>query len=284
MRAETVRSGEVALHVTAFGDDERPAVLFVNAIGMENALLSGLGEEFRGRGLNMITWELRGSPGAEGAARVTLEDHTADALAVLRALGVTRVHVAGWCTGASIGLFVTHALGERALSFTSVDGALLFTGTPGARLGNAVFDMCAKISADSERAGFYHEAVRPRGNESAVLGIHDEDLTRMITRPYRQDAEALTRFAFGIHATCDYDPAAACARLAVPAHFVAREDDRMVSHRHARRAAELVAGATLSVLPTGGHYALFTDPAEAAEPMAAFMRKAAYRQAGSSVC
>ncbi|GAA1928076.1 alpha/beta fold hydrolase [Streptantibioticus ferralitis] len=279
MRTETVRSGEVTLHAAVFGDDE-PAVLFANAVGMENALLAGLGEQFRAHGLNLITWELRGSPGAEGPARVTLDDHTADALAVLEALGITRAHVVGWCTGASIALFATCALAERALSFTSVDGALLFTGTPGARLGNAVFDMCAKISADSDRAGFYHDVVRPRGNESAVLGVPDEELTRMLTRPYRQDVEALTRFAFGIHATCDYDPAAACAQLAVPSQFIAREDDEMVSHRHARRAAELVAGAKLSVIPTGGHYALFTDSAGAAGAMAAFMHGAVRREAG----
>ncbi|MFI6207966.1 alpha/beta fold hydrolase [Streptomyces sp. NPDC051041] len=283
MRTETVRSGEVALRVARHGDGRQPAVLFVNAVGMENALLAGLGEHLRTHGLDLVTWELRGSPGADGPPRATLEDHTADALAVLRALDISRAHVAGWCTGASIGLFVTHALGTRALSFTSVDGALLFTGTPGARLGNAVFDMCAKISADRDRAGFYHDAVRPRGNESAVLGVRDEDLTRMLTRPYRQDVEALTRFAYGIHATCDYDPVAACARLRVPSLFVAREDDEMVSHRHTRRAAALVAGAELSVLPVGGHYALFTDPAGAAGTMAAFMHGAVARPAGTPV-
>ncbi|MGV9567163.1 alpha/beta fold hydrolase [Streptomyces sp. NPDC003480] len=282
MRTETVRSGGVILDVAVCGDDETPAVLFSNAVGMQNALAAGLGAQFRAHGLNLVTWELRGSPGTDGPGRVTLDDHTADALAVLDALGVTRAHVAGWCTGASIGLFVAHALGERALSFTSVDGALLFTGSPGARLGNAVFDMCAKISADHGRAGFYHEAVRPRGNESAVLGLSDEELTRMVTRPYRQDVEALTRFAYGIHATNDYDPVAACARLRIPSLFVAREDDEMVSHLHTRRAAALVAGAELSVLPAGGHYALFTDPGGAAGRMAAFMHRAG-RQAGTSV-
>ncbi|MEU0337007.1 alpha/beta hydrolase [Streptomyces sp. NPDC006193] len=280
MRTETVRSGGITLDVASYGDDGTPAVLFVNAVGMENELLAGLGAEFRAHGLDLVTWELRGSPGA-GPGRVTLADHTADALAVLDAAGITRAHVAGWCTGASIGLFVTHALGERALSFTSVDGAMLFTGSPGARLGNAVFDMCAKISADDGRAGFYHEAVRPRGNESAVLGLPDEELTRMVTWPYRQDVEALTRFAHGIHAANDYDPVAACSGLRTPSLFLAREDDEMVSHLHTRRAAALIAGAELSVLPTGGHYALFTDPAGAAGRMAAFMHRAG-RRAGTA--
>ncbi|MGY3205100.1 alpha/beta fold hydrolase [Streptomyces sp. TE5632] len=280
MRTETVRNGGVTLVVAVCGDDETPTVLFSNAVGMENALLAGLGRQFRAHGLNLVTWELRGSPGTDGPSRVSLDDHTADALAVLDALGVTRAHVAGWCTGASIGLFVAHALGEQALSFTSVDGALLFTGLPGARLGNAVFDMCAKISADHHRAGFYHDAVRPRGNESAVLGLPDEELARMVTRPYRQDAAALTRFAHGIHAANDYDPVAACARLRIPSLFVAREDDEMVSHLHTRRAAALTAGAELSVLPTGGHYALFTDPAGVAGRTAAFMHRAG-RRAGA---
>ncbi|MFI9819144.1 alpha/beta fold hydrolase [Streptomyces sp. NPDC052013] len=281
MRTEDVRRDGLVLRAAVCGDDDRPAVLFVNAVGMENALLAGLGEHFRAHGLNLVTWELRGSPGPEGPAAATLEDHVADALAVLDTLGLTRVHVAGWCTGASIALFATRALGARALSFTSVDGALLFDGVPGARLGNAVFDMCAKIAADTGRAGFYHEAVRPRGNESAVLGVFDEELTVMLTRPYRRDVATLTRFASGIHATCDYDPAAACARLSVPSLFMAREDDEMVGHRNARRAAEAVAGARLSVLPTGGHYALFTDPAGSAAEMAAFMHAVARTGTGA---
>ncbi|MEV5936780.1 alpha/beta hydrolase [Streptomyces sp. NPDC052079] len=115
-----------------------------------------------------------------------------------------------------------------------------------------------------------------------MLGLLDEELTRMVTRPYRQDVEALTRFAYGIRAANDYDPVAACARLRVPSLFVAREDDEMVSHLHTQRAAALVAGAELSVLPAGGHYALFTDPADAAGLMASFMHRAD-RRAGRPV-
>ncbi|MEU5543938.1 alpha/beta hydrolase [Streptomyces sioyaensis] len=274
MRSERVRSGGVSLDVAVGGQDDLPTVLFINAIGMENRLLDGLAEHLRSAGLNLVTWELRGSPGPSGAREVSLRDHTADALAIVDALGLSHVHVAGWCTGASIGLFVARELSERALSFTSVDGALLFDGVPGARLGNAVFDMCGQIAADPERAGFFHDVVRPRGNEAAVLGVDDDDLVGMLTLPYRQGLDELTRFAFGISATCDYDPVAACEELSVPALFLARQDDAMVGHRNSQRAAGLVEGAEVQVAASGGHYALFTDPAETADTMATFLFKA----------
>ncbi|MFE9408144.1 alpha/beta fold hydrolase [Streptomyces sp. NPDC006704] len=273
MRSERVRNGDITLDVAVAGQEDLPTVLFVNAVGMENRLLEGLARQFLRSGMNLVTWELRGSPGPCAERQVTLEEHTEDALAVVDALGLTRVHVAGWCTGASIALFVAHALEERALSFTSIDGALLFDGVPGAPVGNAVFDMCAQIAADTDRAAYFHDVVRPRGNEGAALGVQDEALVRMLTLPYRQGREELTRFAWGISATCDYDPAAACARLSVPALFIARQDDAMVGHRNSRRAAALVEGARLHVAGSGGHYALFTDPAETAATMAAFVLK-----------
>ena len=274
MRSERVRSGGTTLEVAVAGQEDLPTVLFINAVGMENRLMQGLAEQFRSAGMNLVTWELRGSPGPSEVREVSLKDHTADALAVVDALGLAHVHVAGWCTGASIALFVARELGDRALSFTSVDGALLFDGAPGARVGNAVFDMCAQIATDAGRAAHFHDVVRPRGNEGAALGVEDEELVRMLTLPYRQGLEELTRFAFGISATCDYDPVEACNRLSVPALFLARRDDAMVGHRNSQRAAGLVEGAELQVAESGGHYALFTDPAETAATMAAFIRTA----------
>ncbi|MEU2022446.1 alpha/beta hydrolase [Streptomyces sp. NPDC016469] len=268
-----VAAGGITLDVATSYEAGAPTVLFVNAIGMENRLLEGPARALRAAGLNLVTWELRGSPGPSRSPRVTLSEHAADGLAVAAALGTGPLHVAGWCTGASIGLFLTRALGGRALSFTAVDGAFLFDGVPGARLGNAVFDMCTQIAADEDRAGVYLDIVRPRGNEAQVMGIEDEDLVGMVTYPYSRGTEELIRYAHGIRAANDYDPAAACAALPVPALFLAREDDQMVGYRNSRRAGALVARSELSVRETGGHYALFTDPAQAAGELAAFAHR-----------
>ncbi|CAM5556145.1 Putative aminoacrylate hydrolase RutD [Streptomyces avidinii] len=285
MRTERIRSGPATLNAgvagaavaagavsgTGAGAGPVGTVLFVNAVGMENVLLDGIAERFRAAGLNLVTWELRGSPGPSDTREVTLADHVADGVAVLDGLGIEKAHVAGWCTGASVALFLARELGERALSFSSVDGAYLFDGVPGARLGNAVFDMCAQVAKDVGQAGLYHEAMRPRGNEGTALGIEDPELIGMLTLPYRQDEEELIRFAYGIRATTTgYAPAEACAELTLPALFLARRDDEMVGYRNSARAAELVPGAQFAAAETGGHYALFTDP-EPVEAMSAFM-------------
>lgn len=286
MRTERVTHANTTLEVAVAGEvgGVRPVVLFANAVGMENELVTGLAEALDALDVSLVSWELRGSPGPSDTSTVSLRDHTDDAMAVTDALGLTQVHVAGWCTGASVALFTALRMGSRVLSYTSVDGAFLFNGTPGARLGNAVFDMCAQITEDPSLAPRFLDVVRPRGNEAEVLGVSDAKFTRLLTRPYRHDAEELTRFAFGIRATNDYDPADAFARLKAPALFLAREDDQMVGHHNSRDAAGRIAGSRMVVEPAGGHYALFMDPAGPAHTIAAFVKGVTADQARDAVC
>ncbi|MFJ7326474.1 alpha/beta fold hydrolase [Streptomyces cyaneofuscatus] len=273
MRTERVPHAGTTLDVIVSGEvrGARPVVLFANAVGMENELVAGLAKALDALDVTLVSWELRGSPGPSVTPMVSLREHTEDAVAIADALGLARVHVAGWCTGASVALFAALRMEDRAMSYTSVDGAFLFSGTPGARLGNAVFDMCADIAEAPGRAARFLDVVRPRGNEAEVLGVPDAEFTRMLTQPYRHGVEELTRFALGIRATNDYDPAEAFAGLQAPALFLAREDDQMVGHRNSREAAGRVAGAQIVVEPVGGHYALFTDPARSARTIAAFV-------------
>lgn len=273
MRSELVRARGASLTAFSAGADELPTVLFVNAVGMGGALLEGVASDFLAAGLNLLTWELRGSPGpADPRSRLSV--HVADGLAVLNALGGRRVHVAGWCTGASIALFIGHKLGDRALSFASIDGAYLFDGMPGGPLGNALFSMCKEIAADTGRGAHFYEITRPRGNEAVVLGLDGHaGLARQLTLPYRQGPDGLSRYAFAMLSVCDYDPAPPCANLALPALFTARRDDRMMAHRNSLRAAELAGDAEFFLAESGGHYGLFTDRM-AVPRLAEFMQRA----------
>lgn len=260
MRSELIDREGVPLKVFSAGEDDLPTVLFASAVGMEGELLDRVAVEFLAAGLNLVTWELRGSPGLGDPPKITLHDHVADALAILHGLGVSRAHLAGWCTGASVALLLAREMGSRALSFTSVDGAYLFDGVPGAPMGNAVFDMCAEITLDTSRADFYYEVTRPRGNEAAVLGMTGEpELVRRLMMPYRQGAEGLIRYAFGIRAANAYDQVAACMPAGPLALFTARRDDQVVAFRNSARAAALMPGAAFHLAESGGHYAIFTD-------------------------
>jgi pimeloyl-ACP methyl ester carboxylesterase len=262
VRTEELERDGIRLLVFSTGlDDGWPVVLFVNAVGMPAELLAGLAADFHRTGFRFVTWELRGSPGPSlGRRDCAVSTHAEDGMAIVAALGLRRVHLAGWCTGASVALFLAESLGERAESLTSIDGAYLFEGVPGAPLGDAMFAMCRDIVADERLGAHYHKLTRPRGQEAAVLGLEGRpQLVEQVTLPYRQGVDELVRYAFAIDAACDYDPAAMWAKVRRPVLFTARRDDRMASYRNSARSSELAPGARLALAESGGHYGLFTD-------------------------
>jgi len=271
MRSDLMPCRGTSLRVRQAGLADLPTVLFVNAVGMRGSLLDGPAAIFAAAGLNLVTWELRGSPGPEDARAVTLDDHVADAVEILGILGAGKAHIAGWCTGASIALHLTRRLGDQVLSFASVDGAYLFDGVPGGPLGNAMFGMCKQIVSDESRADYFHDITKPRGNEATVLGLEGRpELVDQLILPYRGGVGGLIAYAYAIHRSCSYDPAELCQALAVPTLILARRDDRMVASKNSMRAASLVAGAQLSIADSGGHYALFIED-QIAREIAEFM-------------
>jgi pimeloyl-ACP methyl ester carboxylesterase len=277
MPMDAVRCGDVSLNVLDTGPGERvPAVLFVNAVGMAADLVEPFARLVHLAGFRFITWELRGSPGpSDGVGDCTLTAHARDGAAILTALGVRDVHLAGWCTGASVALFLARDLGARIRSLTSVDGSYLFDGVPGAPLGNAMYAMCGEIVADPATGPRYHELTRPRGTEAAVLGLAGRpDLVDHMTLPYRQGVEELIRYAHAIRAACDYDPVRLCSTVECPTLVTARRDDRMVSYRNSRRAADLIPGARVTLADHGGHYGLFVDAEAMAREITGFLRHA----------
>ncbi|MGR7028198.1 alpha/beta fold hydrolase [Geodermatophilus sp. URMC 62] len=265
-------SAELTLAHTAH---DRPTVLFVNAVGMSSQILAPVAAAFDRAGMGLVTWELRGSPGpTPNPVDSRLDDHVADGLRVLNRLGVGAMHVAGWCTGAPVAALLAGRLGERALSFTSVDGAFLFGGVPGGPLGNAMWAMCGEIVADTSRAEHFEPITRPRVQSAAVMGLDGgSPLFAQVTLPYRRGVEGLLRYAHAIRAACPPDPGRTLREIRCPALFTARRDDLMVSHRNAQQAARLVAGARFRLYESGGHYGLFQDPDTVAE-LAGFMRSA----------
>lgn len=273
--ADLVDVGETTLTVRrGVIDAAEPTVLFVNAVGMRAGVLDRLAVDFADEGFNFLTWELRGSPGPARAERdCTLAGHVADGLAVLAAFSVSRVHLAGWCTGASVAVHMVPQLADRVASLVAVDGAFLFGGVPGGPLGNAMYEMCGEIVADPSCGERYHELTRPRGNEGAVLGLSDPELIDDMTLPYSGGVDVLIRYANGIRAACDYDPVQMCSVIDCPTLLMVRRDDKMVSWKNSVKAAELIADAHVMVGNSGGHYGLFTDPS-CVPAMASFMRSA----------
>jgi pimeloyl-ACP methyl ester carboxylesterase len=132
--------------------------------------------------------------------------------------------------------------------------------------------MCADITSDESRAGYFLDITKSRGDEEAALGLAGRpDLVEAIMQPYRQGIAGLISYAYAIRATCAYDPVQACASLSIPALFIARRDDRMVGWRNSERAVSLTCRGKLAVSDFGGHYTLFTHGATVVQEAAEFV-------------
>ena len=76
-------------------------------------------------GLRLHSWHPRGGLNSPDSAAIAVEDHVADAIAVLDAAGVQRSLVLGWSVGVAVGTALALAHPER------VAGLLMVAGVPG---------------------------------------------------------------------------------------------------------------------------------------------------------
>lgn len=202
----------------------------------------------------VISWYHRGTMGSHrpaDEARIGLEDHVADAVAVLDAAGVQRCVVMGW----SIGVMVATELARRHPA--RVSGLLLVAGVPGdpfgAMLGvpglpTALRRTIARYGAHTLRAaGPLVDAVMHRVPVSPVTAslLRHAGLIRADAVP-ADVAEAMRRFLkndWGWYAT-----------LALAVGSVPARDLR---------------GLTCPVTVLAGRYDLLSDPASVLRPVSA---------------
>ncbi|MFP5219924.1 MAG: alpha/beta fold hydrolase [Actinomycetes bacterium] len=107
-------------------DDERVPLLLSNGLGTIPESWPGL--VGRDSGYRTVTWYYRGTFGSQrpaDPARVRIEDHVDDAIAVMDAAGVERALVACWSIGVNIGFELALRHPER------VAGLMAVAGVPG---------------------------------------------------------------------------------------------------------------------------------------------------------
>ena len=139
----TVRANGVDLCYQTFGDPAQPALLLIMGLGVQmlgwdEAFCERLARDgyfvirYDNRDIGKSTWfDHEGVPntllmfakaaiGFMPKAPYTLKDMAADAVGLLDALGIARVHVAGASMGGMIGQEMAIHWPERMISFTSI--------------------------------------------------------------------------------------------------------------------------------------------------------------------
>jgi 3-oxoadipate enol-lactonase len=275
-RSAPVRSLQVTSSdgtpIRAWSCGEGVPVLLCNGLGASPSAWPAVVAE--DSGFQVVGWDHRGLGGSgrpRDVERVRVEDHVADARAVLDALGPATVTVVGWSLGVNVAFELALEDPER------VDGVLAVAGVPGGSLSSlfAPFGVPRRWRAPAGRIGSH---LLP------VIGPLLPVLTRS-TQPWqtllapaiaertgadtaRMEALAAVVGEFAEHdwswfrrlavAVADHAPLDVTS-LSCPVTFLAGRYDTLVDVVDVRRAAESVPGARYREF-AASHFLPLEDP------------------------
>lgn len=265
----------IEIHYEEQGDPSAPAMLLIMGFGAQLTLWPDeLVDELAGKGFRVIRYDNRdiglshkfdgvkapglvkmtvmGKLGLMPKVPYTLADMAADAVGLLDALGIAKVHIVGASMGGMIAQHVAAKYPDRCLSFTQVFST---TGNPRlpAAKKEALQALVTRPKSDEEEALVEHGIMLARtigspGYPSAEERLRDRTLTSVRRNYY---PEGPTRHLSAIVA--DGDRSAMLREITVPTLVLHGEDDPLVPCEGGRDTAACIPGARLKTMPGWGH-------------------------------
>jgi proline iminopeptidase len=260
------------------GEPGAPAVLLIMGLGMPSALWPDpVVQTLTGAGFRVVTFDNRDSGGSsrlEGvpvpnvlraigrallrrpvAAPYTLDDMAADAIGLLDALGLDRVHVVGASMGGMIGQVLAANYPSRVLSLTSI---MSNSGNPHRKLAFGRWKALRAIIRKPPSPDDHEAVVRHLMHVFGVIGSpafrHELGSMRpLFERVARRGLyrAGTSRQLLAILATGDRRPL--LQQIAAPTLVLHGADDPLVPVAAGRDTAAHVPGAQLEIIPGMGH-------------------------------
>lgn len=274
MTTETARHGRIAIAYETFGPPEgEPLLLIMGTGGQMLSWPDRFCRQLVDRGLQVARFDNRdtglstkltdlGAPGQlamllrpAAAARYTLSDMAADAVAVLDELHWSYAHLVGFSQGGMIAQAIATDHPGRARTLTSI------SATPAPKIGKPSLRALARIG----------RAVSPRGvTTTDDLARYVIDLAHIVGSPdYPADETELRELAHRCHDRGGLDMAAiqrqtaaivaagdrrgALRGLRVPALVIHGASDPLILPDGGRATADAIPGAKLTIYPGMGH-------------------------------
>jgi pimeloyl-ACP methyl ester carboxylesterase len=248
------------LYYETFGSPSDPALLMVNGLGSQCInYKTEWCERFVAAGFHVIRFDNRDvglsthfsdAPVDERGAAYRLLDMTADAVAVLDAVGVERAHVMGLSMGGMIAQNLAIHHRDRLLTITSV---MSRTGEPeyGQSTPEALAQLTAPPATDRESAVARHIAgQRIWGSpEFADEDRWRHDVEAAYDRAF--DPAGVARQYFAIGAAGSW--ADGLPGVTTPTLVMHGDKDTLIDISGGRRTAELIPGAKFVVIEGMGH-------------------------------
>lgn len=236
--------------------DSDTVVVFVNAAGTSPSIASEFAQSCSLVGADFMTWRLRDDIDIDEGIQQHIED---GATTISNISPRKNILLVGWCTGAVIASAISGKLPEIPHKLVLLNGAFMFNGNPGGRLGNAMLAMCRDIVNNPEKAEYYFDLTKPNGNEKAVLKIEQfEWLLEHLLEPYANSPEWLYNYAKNITAICSLEPEEYLNRIKSPTYILAGKNDLMVDFSRSVQANSVLATASLHIYDNEDHYFPFT--------------------------
>lgn len=223
------------LYVETHGpEDGSPVLLLHGGIGSAEDWAAQI-PELASAGRRVLAMDCRARGRSTwGDAPLTFELMTADALAVLNALGIAQADLVGWSDGAIIGLEMAIRHRERLRKLVLYGGL--------ARANSAV-----------------PEPVMTPGFEAAVARLSADQL-HLSPQPERfaEMEDAL----FSLYAIAPNFPDDELRGITTPALVLDGAEEELILPGEPERMAALIPGAKLRIMPGTGHFAPFEQPQE----------------------
>ncbi len=251
------RAGDITMHVQVDGPDGAPALLLLHSLGTslhvwdaQARALAGpfrvIRPDLRGHGLSEVT---PGPYSIEGMAR--------DVLALLDAMGVQQLHVAGLSIGGLIAQSIAHQASDRVASLILCDTALAIP-PPQPWLDRAAL-------------------VRSEG----MAAVAEPVMARWVTPGFMQDPAALglramllrtdpEGYAGAAEAIAAADLTASTRALTVPALVLVGEHDESTPLASAEALQDALHG-SLAVLPGAAHIPTIEVPDQVTDAIRRFL-------------
>jgi pimeloyl-ACP methyl ester carboxylesterase len=271
--SRVVRSLDGAeLAAYAFGASGASPIVLINAFGMHVEFCLPFIEALANRH-RVVTWESRGVPRVEGSFTpdmAAFDRHLDDLQCVMRAFGVERCHVVGWCAGARTALTAASRLPHLVDKVVCLNGAF---STPGERpmttYERNFRKLMPRIASKRAYAEFYYKAVFARRlvqsteNDSQLgaefIGSSDPMVRHWASRPFTS-AEALYRYALLQQRFLEYPLDLAMEQVEAEVLVLTGANDLVAHPWESHAIAKRLPRVRLVEEPEGTHFALYDDP------------------------
>ncbi len=246
-----IRAGALSVHYQIEGDPALPVVMLSNSLGTNlhlwDAQMPALLPKFRVLRYDMRGHGLTDLPTGEA---YTMDELADDALALLDALKLGRVHFCGLSIGGMIGQKLGAKAGKRFLSLTLCNTAMVI----------ATFQIWQDRLASVRQGGMAAivESVLQRWFTADFHQTHPETIAGYRNILLRTPAAGYIGCSLAIR---DADLTSDAARIACPTLVVVGESDMATPPETGRALAQTVKGAKLVALKNACHISAVEQPA-----------------------